>query len=280
MIKIACNVNRSGKLSHDGGGSANIPFDPGIALPVGEFVTFVTNQGMMVEPEVVLQYGFPRSPRPVYAVFYTKRNIGIRLVMSIDMIVYADSYTFVEHEGYSYCVVLGHSRNLTPGSIATFNPQCLALAARYEGIPAIANHNSVFIPTFFKIEDGAVGPSMWTAAMDMQQRDSWAVTSINWNDGNLNNLDIKFARTPVSTFGLEPIWFPYVAMDESRTKYPIAVADNGSSLYWICWRPTVAGADQEGNNLYSMDPKLFSQDTMDVVGTSIDNAAQIFFLGA
>lgn len=279
MFKIFTNVNRSGKQSQISSKSANIPFDPYSAFSVGEFVTFVTNSGMLAEPEQILQYDFPRTPRPVYAVFYTPREIEGRAFCSIDMILYADSYENVQAEDHSLCVVLGHGRNLTPGSIAPFDPQCLALGAKYEGIAALIARNAIFIPTFFRMVDGAAGPSMWTAAMDMTQPAAWTVDSINWNDGNLNNIDLKFARSPVSEVTISPLWFPYVSMDEARTKYPVAVAASGTNdLYWACWRPTVAGEDASGNKQYNMQTELFSQNTMTAMGGTVKDAAQLFFL--
>lgn len=280
MFKLFTNINRSGKQGAISSGSADIPFDPSSAFPVGEFVTFVTNSGLIVEPEQILQYGFPRTPRPVYAVFYTPRNVEGRAFCSIDMMIFADSYANVQAEGQSFCVVLGHGRNLTPGSPAPFDPQCLALGAKYEGIAALIAREAIFIPTFFRLVDGAVGPSMWTAAIDMTQPATWTIDSINWNDGNLSNVDLKFARSPVSEVTLPSLWFPYVSMDEARTKYPVAAAASGTNdLYWVCWRPTLAGEDSSGNKLYNMQAELFSQNLMTSVGSTVKDAAQLFFVG-
>lgn len=271
MFRIINSLNRSGKQSSGGDGTASIPFDPEYAMPTSGFVTFVASRGYVVSPEDVLRYGFPESSRPIFAVFYTPRNIQGHSLNCIDMIMYADSVEKYKSDALEGLAVLGHTRAM-PGSYAPLDPQCVAFVARYESTQSMISRNAVFVPSYVLLKNGEPAGNMWTAAVDMAQASEWGVCSVTWSDGDLNNIPLKFARSPIGKMEVYPLWFPYAGLEISKSRYPVAVGSNGTSLYWACWRPV---AVPDVADLYSMQMEWFSQDTAESVGSAVDNVAQI-----
>lgn len=276
MFKLVNNVNRSGKAGQVGGGSANIPFNEEYALATGEYVMFVADQGMLVEPDAVLQYGPPNSRKPIYAVFYTPREMLGRSLLCIDQIMVADSVQTMTIDGNAAYAVLGHTRAYY-GTVAPVDPQCLVFKAKYEGIPAIMSRNSVLTPTYFLLKDGAPSGNMWTSpTFDMSKPAETAIGTITWSDGKFQTLPLPFLRGAVGPLQLQARWFPYLSTDIAQARYPIALSAAGTGIYWACWRPQSVA---EAESVYFMQLEVFSQDTAESLGASVDNVAPLFMLG-
>lgn len=268
MLRYALSLNRTGKAGGDDGKSVRIPFNPEFAMPAGQFVTLVTSTGELAIQKDVMNYELPDSPRPVYAVFYTQKEYNGKRFNCIDMIMFADSIDRAEFGGREYTVVLGHNKAAF-GSYASYDPQCMAYYAILTGSLAITAQEQVFIPTFFLEKEGAPS-SMWTASVDMAQSSAWSVCPLTFNNGSTGPLSINFARAPLGSMQIKPLWFPYISSDINRAKYPVAVGSNGTSLYWACWRPI---SEEPGHCV--LQAELFAQDSLAPVGASVSDVSSL-----